>query len=626
MNFYEAQAQASKRSYWLVALFVCVTFLIIGLTTLFVVAWLWLDDGGYFNPQSHVFDYFTLQRFGWVTGAVCGGLVITAWLKWHEVCRGGAAIAESMGARQVMPVSRYAEERRLLNVTEEMAIAAGIPVPPVYVLDYEKGINAFAAGLRPADAVVCVSQGALDHLSRDELQGVVAHEISHIFNGDMRLNMRLLVLLHGLMWIGEIGRDLLYSRTSVRAKPIGLGLFVIGWIGIAGARLIKSAVGRQREFLADAAAVRLTRNPAGIAGALKAIGSIKRSSRIDNYRCHEASHLFFADIGGAVLNLLATHPPLRQRIQAIEPGWDGYFSEDRWQQAKEQVKASDADHKQQVVEAVTTMILGSAVLDVAEMSELDLVSEAGVPDTLADIAHDSFAARAILPVLLMGSEISLREQQMYMLSEFEPALAEQAESLRDMLKDVSRGVYLPWVLMAMPALKSQSAEQYRAYKRLLMQLIRADRQIDLFEWCLYQLTSHYCDGHFGIRRQHRALERSEDDQAGAFERVASMLVWHGRQATSSGADLEKHFNLAANTAGFYNIELLPQQPCAESELKLFSEAVFILAAAGPLLKSRYLKGLVRCARQDGKVSVAERELLTAVAAVMESPLIGLEDS
>ncbi|MBN3563754.1 M48 family metallopeptidase [Aliamphritea spongicola] len=625
MNFYEAQAQAGKRSYWLVALFLCITLLIIGLTTLFVVTWLWIDDGGYYNQQAELLEYYTLQRFAWVAVAVCSGLIITAWLKWHEVCRGGAAIADSMGATQVLPATRYAEQRRLLNVTEEMSIAAGIPVPPVYLLTQEAGINAFAAGLRPSDAVVCVSQGALDHLSRDELQGVVAHEISHIFNGDMRLNMRLLVLLHGLMWIGEIGRELLYSRTSVRAKPFGLGLFVIGWTGIAGARVIKAAVGRQREFLADAAAVRLTRNPAGIGGALKAIGSIKSSSRIDNHRCHEASHLFFANINGAAMSLLATHPPLRQRILAIEPNWDGRFSEDRWQKAREHVKEHEGDHKQQVLGAVTTMILSSAVLDVAEISDLDLVSETELPEALVAIAHDAFAARAILPVLLLATDTSLREQQMHMLSGFDPALAEQTEKLTKMLKDVSRGVYLPWVLMAMPALKLQSAEQYRGYKRLLMQLIRADKQIDLFEWCLYQLTGHYCDGHYGIRRRARMLEQSEDDQAGAFERVASMLVWHGRQSDSSGADLERHFNLAASTAGFYNIELLPQQPCAETELKAFSEAVFILAAAGPLLKSRYLKGLVRCARQDGKVSVVERELLTAVAAVMESPLIGLED-
>ncbi|WP_261843781.1 M48 family metallopeptidase [Aliamphritea ceti] len=630
MNFYEAQAQASKRSYWLIFLFACVTFLLIGLTTLFVITWLWFDDGGYYDPQINLLDSFTYERLGWVAGGICAGLLVTALLKWLEVSRGGAAIAESMGASPVLTETDNLLERRLLNVVAEMSIAAGVPVPPVYIMQEERGINAFAAGLKITDAVICVSQGALDHLDRDELQGVVAHEMSHIFNGDMRLNIRLLVVLHGLMCIGEIGRDLLFSRTSGRSKPIGLGLFLIGWIGTLGGSLIKSAVGRQREYLADAAAVKFTRNPAGIAGALKAIGSIKASSRINSRGGHEASHFFFASIEGLAAVWMATHPPLRKRILAIEPGWDGRFSEVRWQQAVsdantyKQEESSGDDRKEAKLEFVANLVFGGPLFGLVSIDDIEYVRAEELPEELYDSAQDSVACRAIMLSLLLSADKALRNKQYQMIVSCDSVLAELVRVLENKTKGLSRGAYLPWVLLAMPALKQQSAKQYRVYKRLLMQLIHADQRIDLFEWCLYKLLSHYCDGHFGIGSQRKAAVYSVDERMHAFQRVASMLVWHGRDSCSTDEELARNFNLATNTAGFYNSALLSQKQCEEEPLSLFSEAVGILAAAEPLLKARYLKGLVRCAQKDGRISIVERELLTAVAAVMESPLIGLD--
>ena len=252
-----------------------------------------------------------------------------------------------MGGRLLHPQTTDLNERKILNVVEEMAIAAGTPVPPVYLLENEEGINAFAAGHAPNDAIIGVTRGCVQTLSRDELQGVIGHEFSHILNGDMRLNLRLMGVLFGILLIGLTGYILLRStsgygyRVRVNSRDddrgrrnilplIGLALYVIGYVGVFFANLIKAAVSRQREFLADASAVQFTRNPEGIAGALKKIGRLAGSA-MHEPRAAEASHMFFGNIGGVgqLFGLLATHPPLVERIRRLDPSFDGDFSKVR---------------------------------------------------------------------------------------------------------------------------------------------------------------------------------------------------------------------------------------------------------------------------------------------------------
>jgi len=235
-------------------------------------------------------------------------------------------VAELLDGRLINSSARDANERKLLNVVEEMAIASGVPVPQVYVMNEEPGINAFAAGHSSGDAVIGVTRGCMTLLSRDELQGVIGHEFSHVLNGDMRLNLRLIGLIFGILCLTIIGRILIRTRGRKNPLPLlGIALIVIGWAGVVFGRLIQAAVSRQREVLADASAVQFTRNPAGLAGALKKIGGLAEGSHLKSPHAEEASHLFFANGMGESIFSFATHPPLVERIRALDPSFDGKF-------------------------------------------------------------------------------------------------------------------------------------------------------------------------------------------------------------------------------------------------------------------------------------------------------------
>jgi Zn-dependent protease with chaperone function len=340
MDFFQRQDNARRRTRWLVAYFMGAIF---GLACTFYIVSL----APYFHAHpEQAGSFWHPQLFQWVVGVV---LVITAAgsvTKFAKLRKGGKAIALALDGRPLTATPAIdPDERELQNIVEEMSIASGLPMPAIYVLDREPGINAFAAGFRPEDAVVGVTKGAMEFLTRDELQGIIAHEFSHILNGDMRLNLRLVSWLHGILWIALIGRGLLegarrcipWNSEENDLKKAGLGLFFIGsfvgmiifGVGSAGAffgRLIKSAVARQRELLADAAAVQFTRNPMGLANALKKIGGLGHGSRVRSPMAEEASHMFFGNgLRTSWFGFFSTHPPLKKRIKLLDPTFDGRF-------------------------------------------------------------------------------------------------------------------------------------------------------------------------------------------------------------------------------------------------------------------------------------------------------------
>ena len=275
MNFFEQQDQARRNSKRLVLLFVIAVIGVV-IAVNIVGAFVYLS----LMPRPHGVSalprgFFVANTL--VTLALIGG---GTWWETARLAAGGAAVAKMVDARLIDPSTSDLLERRLVNVVEEMAIAAGIPVPRVYVMDHEATINAFAAGHSINDAVVTVTRGTLTRLSRDELQGVIGHEFSHILNGDMRLNLRLIGVLFGLVMIAMFGRFMMEMSRGSRDRGAGafviagIVLWIVGYIGVVFGRLIKAAVSRQREFLADASSVQFTRNPDGIGGALRKIGGL----------------------------------------------------------------------------------------------------------------------------------------------------------------------------------------------------------------------------------------------------------------------------------------------------------------------------------------------------------------
>ncbi|NRA57365.1 MAG: M48 family metallopeptidase, partial [Phycisphaerales bacterium] len=335
MDFFGRQDSARKRTHLLVALYIAAVVLTcLAVAALAIIAGLILHD----DQAGRGPDPVALLMFGG-GGAAAAALLIAGGTAYRisELRGGGASVALSLGGRPIDPSTRDEDERRVLNVVEEMAIASGVPVPPVYMLEQEGSINAFAAGYSPGDAVIGVTKGCVHGLSRDELQGVMAHEFSHILNGDMRLNVRLIGILGGIVLLSLAGYTLMRATfygsigrsKDNKAVPIilvvGVGLIIIGGIGSMFARLIQAAVSRQREFLADASAVQFTRNPDGIGDALRRIAGGSSRSVIRNAHSREMSHLFF---GNAVKqssffgSVLASHPPLKQRIRRVLPKWD----------------------------------------------------------------------------------------------------------------------------------------------------------------------------------------------------------------------------------------------------------------------------------------------------------------
>jgi Zn-dependent protease with chaperone function len=331
MDFFEHQAKARKHTTVLVVYFVIAVVCIIA--SVYVASLLIF----YFTQQAQQpgtsppgFELWDSQLFLYVVFGTLGVVLAGSLYKTILLSKGGSAVAESLGGRLVDADPSDPDERKLRNVIEEMAIASGVPMPKIYVLDDEPGINAFAAGHIPSDAAIGITRGGMRLLNRDELQGVIGHEFSHILNGDMRLNLRIMGVLFGIVGLTVIGRILLYSRGGRgRSNPmmfLGLALIVIGALGIFFARLIQAALSRQRELLADASAVQFTRNPAGLSSALQKIGGV--GSKVDSAHAEETNHMFFENgLNKPLLGMMATHPPLEQRIRAIEPTWNGKFSE-----------------------------------------------------------------------------------------------------------------------------------------------------------------------------------------------------------------------------------------------------------------------------------------------------------
>ncbi len=640
MNFYEAQEQARRASRRLVVLFSLSVLTLVVVADLLIVGLLYLGEA----PASGYWRYFA--AVDWQVHATVAGfllLVIGAGslYKYLYVSAGGRRVAEDVGATRVPPDTQDPVRRRLLNIVEEMAIASGTPVPSVWVLEREAGVNAFAAGLTLDDAVVCVTQGCLDALNREQLQGVVAHEFSHILNGDMRLNLRVIGVLHGILLLGLFGEMILrgLARRRIRVRggrdgaaglmALGVGLLVLGYGGTFFGRLIKASVNRQREYLADASAVQFTRNPEGIAGALKVIGGHVHGSGVDHPSAPAISHMLLASMHGRLASRafagFATHPPLERRIRRLDPAWDG-----RWpviaappvakESGAHKAGAASSDHRETQVTAVlaTAAVLGAlsepGAVDRDRLDYARLLLEE-LPETLSAAAHEPWGARALVCALLLDEEADIRARQLdEVRRREEPRILETIEALREETRRLGRELRLPVVDLALPALRELSPAQAGNFRKLLLALVRSDRRVTPFEWAVTTII-----GNTLAAAEDRPHVEARHSQGVAQMRIQVRVVLS--MLAHAGHDREGD-TAAAFDAGIAALGLGGEAMYARESLNFATvdNALRRLDRLRPGEKARLLQACAAVIGANHDVSVAEFEMIRAIGAALHCPI------
>ena len=624
MNFFEHQDRARSSTRTLVFLFVAAIATLILITTFLVVTVLGLAEAK--SSQSAIdFNIVTSDIFLLVSAGVISVVVLGTLFRFAQLKGGGRSVAQGLGGRLLNVQTRDADERKILNVVEEIAIASGTPVPEVYLIE-DPAINAFAAGFRPQDAVIGVTRGCIEQLDRDELQGVIAHEFSHIFNGDMRLNIRLIGWLYGITVIGLIGYYLMrgssYGYRSSRDNKksgiifLGLGLLVVGYGGTFFGNLIKAAVSRQREFLADASAVQFTRNPEGIGGALKKIGGYAGGTRLAAANASEISHMLFGEgLKSGFFGLFATHPPLDERIQRLDPSWKGG-----------KYRESDVARKPQS-EAVTGFAPAYAADEVfANIGEFTSTNLAvarqqlqSIPTVISEEAHTTLGSCLLMYSLVIAcSEQTVATKQLsYLQANLDAESYGSFSGIYAEVGNLPRELYLTLVDLALPSLKQLSSDQYGTFINNLQKLMLADEQISMFEWCLFKILRYNLDR----RATHNESMVNLNDCTSECQILLSALAQTG------------HTTMAEASAAFAaSVRVLGIDSAFELEwnkspdITVLEQVLSKLKNLRPLQKPRLLKAMVLCIQHDGKVSSEEGELLRAVAVVLDCPVPPLSNS
>ena len=684
MDFFQRQDKARSKTVWLVILFI-LGLLSTALLIHFLVA--------FFVAASKQVDYrvelFDLELFAVDFLTVSCFILFVSLFRIASLKKTGPdGIAVSLGGQLIRRGDNSPRERRLYNVVEEIALASGCPVPRVYIMRGEPSINACAIGTSPENAAVCVTAGAMDYLTRDELQGVIAHEFSHIVNNDVNINTKIIGYLFGLELIALIAALIFRtaiqvpfrvqtSRSSSENKDSGGGLtillaillfsgalFLIGYVGTVFGNLIRAAISRQREYLADASAVQFTRNPNGIAGALKKIGCPNLGSHIANSASVEASHLFFGSVfkTGFLQSLFQTHPPLVQRIRAIDPDFDGVFptrvEKNVWASLSEGPDApvvpeslvriknavENAAYSQftgDVGQSVETNVspnvsipgasgsigftreelYGSAFEDVIKPFDSvtggNVVVESAILENVPAIwerfLEDSLSARATLYAVLRGNGVGeARLQRDIIEQEEDPLLKEKLDFAWKAVEALGDATRLVLARKAIPLLKTMSLEEYQRFRAITVKLCQTDDVLDLFEYTLQALVVRELDLYFRLSREPKIRYSSFESILSPFALVLSYIAYEG--ALRPGDEVEA-FQLGIKSIDVA-VSLVPKSECT---LTAFSRALNVLSLSAPLVKQKVLQALYRCVAADGVIVEKEAATISAVAAALGAP-------
>jgi Zn-dependent protease with chaperone function len=634
MNFFEHQDQARRQSRWLVFLFILAVLIIIVVIDIAVLlAFGVMNSEGrqqvLFSMDSIRSNASTLLAGALVTAAV---IAIASLFKTASLRSGGGKVARDLGGVLVEADAQDPLRRRLYNVVEEIALASGIAVPEVYVLEQESAINAFAAGFTPADAAVAVTRGALEKLDRNELQGVIAHEFSHIFNGDMRLNIRLMGALFGILMLSLIGRRVLHgsyyvgrSRNNNGGAVVMLALVVmiVGYIGLFFGRWIKSAVSRQREYLADASAVQFTRDPDGIAGALKKIAVYSDASYL-NVETEEVNHMLFGS--GAQMNLFATHPPINERIRRIDRNYAPEQLYDLAKSIQRKAEAQAEARAEQEARAAKAATGGGGMFDadniIGQIGNPDfsriLMAAAlasAIPEKINAAAHSNQWATEVLFYTLIDEDDEIREQQL--LAVAQNMGSDSEERVRGLLKAVpllAREQRLPLLEISIPELKRRPPDYVSRVLTTVTALSEADGQTDVFEYLMAKIISQHLWESVNPQRVKLSGRKSLQQAAGEAGQVIAILASRGNKNAEAAETAYK--------AGLSQLKLdIPQQlPVVENWQQAFDKALPALDQLKPADKGRLVNALIATVMADENVRVDELELLRVICAVIHVPL------
>ncbi len=631
MNFFDQQARAKRDTRYLIAAFVLALIAITAAIDMIVLVLISTQSSGSLTETSLVSH---LPVLGGSSILVLGLIGVASLFRTMSLRAGGGKIATELGGVRVDADDKDPLRRRLRNVVEEIALASGVPVPEIYVLEQEDAINAFAAGYEPSSAAIGVTRGTLEKLNRDELQGVIAHEFSHILNGDMRLNIRMIGMLFGITIISLIGRSILNSSRRTRYHhrsrddntagilAVAFAVMIIGYIGLFIARLIKASLSRKREYLADASAVQFTRNPLGIGGALKKI-AIDGSGRKLHVDTEEVSHMMFGASG--LSGLWATHPPILDRIAKVDPHFKPEHLDDLSVKLAREVertqrKQAAAEQKlRKKGKAKGNMDFTNIVDQIGNPSENQMMFAAliaaSIPENLYESAHSTQWVKEVICYTLLDDNIELRQKQLLIVAQ--RMGNESLEQVEQLLKDspvIDRQQRLPLAEMAFPALKRRPPAELEEFRETINEIVMVDGEVDVFEYALAKMLDIQLQDAMSppsiLTHGNKSLKSLRQDAASLILVVANL----GNEDIKAAA--------AAAEAGFLiaGVDTKTEGKRESDWRKLLDRSLEKLNDLSPKGKESLIKGLVTTITHDHQVTVEEHEVLRIICASIRVPL------
>jgi Zn-dependent protease with chaperone function len=623
MDFFEHQSRAKSQSVKLYFLFSFVV-LVVCLLVFCLISW-------FIGESENLKDLAWSPYLLFLTLIVVSATIISVSLsKIKELSGGGWVIANALGGQLITSNSLHPLKRRILNVVEEMAIASGMPVPPVYLLK-ENGINAFAAGFSTEDAVIGVTVGCLEKLNRDQLQGVMAHEFSHILNGDMRINIRMSGIIFGIVCIARIGQSIMdhcdesnYSKDEKDKKSrwylLGVGLFIIGIFGGYLGAIIRSAVSRQREYLADASAVQFTRNPSGIAEALERIGGFTKSSKIRNPRSREFCHMFF---GPCMKNLLETHPPITKRIIRINPNWNKKFpntnklSEGKiFEKINFNLNQFSSGKPKTSSDIAQPVLKAETIYEKLNRSNLNYAKNliSNIPKSIKNLSEDPFGANCVLFAMILDHDQAIRNKQLKIIRGLtNSTISIETNKVWPQLEKLDCEKKFTLSEKAASQLLYLTENQLKKFNMVFDKLMKEDGKLKLFEWSLSKVIENKIE-HLkspGKRIHGRLSIKSRLTESSL---ILGAISHYGQNDVEANLSYNEGFGFLSSTM---KRKLPKKNDCTFSNL---NRALSRLKQLNPLAKRKLLTACEITAKHDKIINNVEFQIIRGVASSLACPI------